>query len=400
MNLNILLLAGSQAAVMTTISLVLASSALIGQQMASSNPANLANLATLPLAVQYLATMVLLYPMSRLMERHGRAKVFFTAAALGSLGLIMAAYGIAQRSFIWFSLAGIFIGCFNAAGQYYRFAAAEAVAADKKNLAISLTLSGGLLAAVAGPSLARLSKDWLEPAFLASFCVLAAIAALAALLALGLRLPPLPRTTQSATARPWSELSRDPRFKLALAGGVVGYAMMNLLMTATPLAMLCSHLDFRQTSAVIQWHVVAMFAPSFFTGALIQRSGPLPVMFLGCILNLLSIAITQTGTSLNHYELALIVLGAGWNFLYVGATSLLTEVYRPEEKARIQAWNDMAVFAAVSLATLLAAPAVNVIGWEAINRWAALPVLLLALAILRHLLRQRGWVGCLVKSKP
>lgn len=381
MNRNVFLLALSQAALMTTISLVLSSSALVGVQLSSPS------LATLPLAFQYLATMLALYPAARLMERHGRRAVFCAGALSGALGLGVAAAGIRSGSFALFAAAGFLIGIFNAVGQYYRFAAADAVAAQRKSTAISLTLTGGLVAALAGPLLARITKDAFEPAFYASFLALSAVALLGAVFTAGLQLPPVAPSGEHGTRRPLGQIAAHPRFVLAVLGGVVGYAVMTLLMTATPLAMMCVQFGFSQTAMVIQWHVVAMFAPSFFTGSLIARMGALPVMLAGCALNLGGIAVSLMGVELHHFALALMLIGAGWNFLYVGATSLLTETYRPQEKVRIQAFNDTVVFLGVTLVTMFSATLVSCLGWQRVNLYAAVPILL----VMAVILRQMGW---------
>ncbi len=183
--------------------------------------------------------------------------------------------------------------------------------------------------------------------------------------------------------RSWSEIASNPKLAMAILGGVVGYAVMNLLMTATPLAMMCSRLSFAQTAQVIQWHVIAMFAPSFFTGALIQRIGIMPVMLLGCLLSLGSIAVSLTGIELAHFEAALILLGIGWNFLYVGATALLTENCRKEEAARVQALNDTLVFLGVTAATLFSGAMVNALGWQTLNLYAILPILVVMAGLVR-----------------
>ena len=390
MRRNVLLLALSQAAVMTSISLVLASSVLIGVQLAS--PA----LSTLPLALQYLSTMLVLYPVARLISRYGHRPVFFGGALLGALGLAIAAAGIWLGNFVLFALAGGLIGVFNAVSQYYRFAAAEAVPLERRSSAISLTLSGGVLAAVAGPSLARWTKDALQPAFAASFLALVGVALLAAWLATRLRLAPPPAVDQQRPPVAFAPLLRQPDFLLAVVVGVVGYALMNLLMTATPLAMMCSRLGFAETATVIQWHVVAMFAPSFFTGALIQRIGVLPVMLLGSVCMLGCIAVAVNGESLPHFELALILLGIGWNFLYVGATTRLVEICPPEQKARVQAFNDSLVFLAIAGVTFSSGSLVDRFGWPALNLYAAIPVLLIMLAILACWLaagRRQWWAA-------
>ena len=377
MNRNIFLLALSQAAVMTTISLVLSSSALVGAQLSSTD------FATVPLAIQYLGTMVMLYPAARLMERFGRRFTFCAGALVGAIGLACAAFGVRTGSFALFSAAGFLIGTFGAVGQYYRFAAVDSVAPARKSLAISWTLAGGLLAAVAGPTLARWTKDALEPAFYASFLSLTGVALLGAMFAMGLSLPPMVRVENHQARRSWFEIASNPKFFMAVLGGVVGYAVMNLLMAATPLAMMCSRLGFNQTAEVIQWHVLAMFAPSLFTGVLIQRVGILPVMLLGCLLNLASITVSLAGSELAHFEFALIMLGVGWNFLYVGATALLTESCRKEEAARAQALNDTLVFLGVTTATLFSGTMVNALGWQTVNLYAGLPILVVMAGLIR-----------------
>ncbi len=393
MRRNVALLALSQAAVMTSVSLVLASSVLIGVQLAS--PA----LATLPLAIQYLSTMLVLYPVARLIARYGQRPVFVGGALVGALGLGLAAAGIWLESFLLFVLAGGLVGVFNAVGQYYRFAAADAVPLAQRSSAISLTLSGGVLAALAGPNLARWSKDALTPAFTASFLALVGVALLAALFAAGLRLQrPAPVATQAAR-QSFLPLLRRPDFLLAVVVGVVAYALMNLLMTATPLAMMCSQLGFAATATVIQWHVVAMFAPSFFTGSLIQRFGVLPVMLLGGLAMLGCIAVAVNGESLLHFELALVLLGIGWNFLYVGATSRLVECCPPEHKAGVQAFNDSLVFLAVAVVTFSAGRLVEEFGWRMLNLAAAIPVVLLMLAILWQWLNARR-VSVVLENAP
>lgn len=376
MNLNIALLALSQASMMTVISLVLSSSALIGLQLSSPD------LATLPLAVQYLATMILLYPIARLMERYGRKLIFLIGALFGAIGLSIAAIGINFGSFMLFALAGFLIGIFNAVGQYYRFAAAEAVPGNSKSIAISLTLTGGILAAIAGPILARYTKNILQPTFLASFISLIVVALLGAFFASRMTLARVSKEDNAGSKRSLYELGRNPRFLLAVSGGVIGYSIMNLLMCATPLAMLCAQLDFSQTATVIQWHIVAMFAPSLFTGILIRKIGVYVVMLLGCMAILLGVVVAINGDELVYFELALIFLGVGWNFLYIGSTTLLTETYRPIEKSLVQSFNDTLVFLSVTIATFFSARLVNNFGWEAINIYASIPIILLALGII------------------
>ena len=388
---NLALLAASQAALMTCISLMLATSALIGKSLAT--PA----LASLPLAVQYLGTLFALYPVARLLARRRPATVFAGGALCGALGFALAALGIASGSFALFALAGLAIGAFGAVGQYYRFVAAGAVAPELRSTAISLTLSGGLVAALAGPALARWSRHLLAPEFTASLGLLAGLALLAAGLAAALRLPAKatdnpPATSAVAAGERQSLLAllaQRSDLRLAVLAAVIGYALMNLLMTATPLAMLCSRLDFAASSTVIQWHVVAMFLPSFFTGHLIRRWGAPTVMLAGCAATVASIAVALGGHTLADFEGALILLGIGWNFLYIGATGYLVERSPASHRASLQAANDMLVFASVATATFAAAPLVDRYGWPWLNTAALPAILLLALLLLREIVRER-----------
>ena len=384
MNANVFLLALSQALMMTLVGLVLSSSALVAVGL--SAPAGLANL---PLAAQYLATLLVLHPAARLMGTHGRRPVFVGAALVGVAGLLLTALAIAWGSFPLFVLAGLGIGVLGGVGQFYRFAAIEAVPPVRKGLAVSLTLTGGVLAAFLGPWLARSTRHLFETPFLASFLILAALAVLAAVAAGRLRLPPPPRQQAQASPRPARQLLADPGVGLAVAAAVVAYGVMNLLMTATPLAMLCAGHDFNATATVIQWHLVAMFAPSFLTGGLITRIGALPVMALGVLASLAAIGIALLGDRYGHFQVALVLVGLGWNLLYVGATTRLAERWRDEEKGRLQALNDSLVFAGVTLATFAAAPLVDRLGWALVNGLTALPLLVLLACLGRALLRGR-----------
>ena len=372
---NIFLLALCQAMMMTGVSLVLSSSALVGAELAA-HPI----LATLPMSLQYLTTMLVMIPVSRMMQRRGRRPVFVAGALIGAVGMGLATYGIAIGSFVLFAAAGILVGMHNAVGQFYRFAAAEAADSELKSRAISLTLAGGVLAAFLGPNLARLTRDAMVPTFSASFLALCVTTLIAAALASRLRLPVVDDAAAEGTGRPMAEIAKQPAFVVAVAAATLGYASMNLIMTATPLAMTCQHQAFDDIAWVIQWHIVAMFAPSFFTGDLIRRVGVLTVIAAGALLELACIAVNLAGTSVAHFNAGLILLGLGWNFLYVGGTSLLTETYRPEERGRVQGLNDTLVFTSVTLSSLAAGGLVNLYGWETVNL-AVIPGMLTVLLL-------------------
>ena len=365
------LLALSQALAMTVVSLTLSASAWVGSKLAGPD------WATLPLAAQYLATLLLLSPVAWAMTRLGRRPVLAAGALLGMLGLALAALAIARQQFAWFVAASGLVGAFNAVAQYYRFVAADVAPPGQHGRAIAATLTGGVLAAWLGPALASHTRLLGPQPFTVSFVLLAALAGLAALCALTMRIPPgaLPA---SGARRPWRTHARNPRLWLAVLAASSGYGLMNLLMTATPLAMRCAQFDFAAAATVIQWHIVAMFAPSLLSGRLVQRLGAPGVMLGGAVLMLASVGISLRGETFGHFQWALALLGVGWNGVYVGASSLLTECCWPAEKAWIQAGNDSMVFLGVTLMTAAAAPAVNAWGWMTLNQLALAPLLLLA----------------------
>lgn len=376
---DILLLTLCQAMLMTGTSLVLASSAIIGGQLAI-HPA----LATVPLSLQYVTTMLVMIPVSRAMQRWGRRPIFVSGALVGAVGMMLATWGIWSGSFLLFAAAGMLIGMHNAVGQFYRFAAADAVTADRKSRAISLTLTGGVLAAFIGPNLATATRDAIMPPFTASFLALTATTLAAAGLASLLRRPAAAQAAAADTseARPLGDIVRQPVFLVAVLTAMIAYATMNLLMVATPLAMQCLQHGFGDIALVIQWHVVAMFAPSFVTGDLIRRFGVLRIISAGALLVTACIGIGLTGDTVPYFQAGLILLGIGWNFLYVGATTLLTEAYRPAEQGRVQGLNDTLVFAAVTLSSLSSAGLQDSLGWRALNGATLIGPLVVLAAVL------------------
>jgi len=342
---NIALLAACQALMMTGTSLTATVSALVGHQLADDK-----SLATLPIALQFLATMLTTIPASMLMKRAGRRAGFTLGVAIGMLGAAVSAWGVWIGDFWVFALGGIPLGVFNGFGQFYRFAAADAAAAEDRARAISWVLAGGVVAAVAGPELARWSRDWLAPAFFAgSFLSIVGLQAAALVLLQFLTIPGPTHAERAAPGRSMAVIARNPVFIVAVLSGAIGYVAMNYQMVSTPLAMAaCGH-DFGATKLVMQLHVLGMFVPSFFTGSLIKRFGVLEVMLAGAVLLLVNIAISLHGVAEAHFQVALLLLGVGWNFLYVGASTLLVEIALPADRNKIQAANDFLVFGLVSV---------------------------------------------------
>lgn len=368
MNFNVYILAFCQAMLFSGTGLILSSSALIGRDLAPT-PA----WATVPLAMQYLTTMLVIYFVSHLMKAKGRRYMFMRGALIGSAGLLIASLGIFLGNFMLFALASLLVGIHNAIAQFYRFAAAEAVPIEFKAKAISMTLAGGVLAAFIGPNLAIFTKNMLEYVFLASYLALVLMTFTVAWLTSRLSLPEIP--VEDEEIRSLLEIATQPKYLMAMIAAMIGYGVMNFLMTATPLAMQCHSHSFNSTAVVIQWHLFAMFAPSFFTGDLIRKLGVLQVMILGCLLLITCALINLNGTTLAHFEAALIFLGVGWNFLYIGATTLLTETYTSNERSHAQGMNDTFVFATLTITSLASGASVEHFGWQTINLYS-IPIVL------------------------
>jgi len=371
MKRNILLLALSQAMLITGSSLLLASCALVGMTLTSTRA-----LATLPLALLFLAQMATTIPASLYMQRLGRRPGFMTSSVFGMAGAAAATAGVIRGDFSIFCLGTLLIGVFNGFGQYYRFAAAETAPQEYRSRAISYVLAGGLIAAFAGPNLAKWSRQLLPAEFGGSYAILTGIYLLAFGIAFCLRMPESGAVTRETGGRPLGQIARQPAYFVAVASAMVGYGIMNFIMIATPLAMQHHALPFADTAFVIQWHVFGMFVPSFFTGQLIRKFGTANIMLTGVLLLGLCVGINFTGTTVIHFWSALIFLGLGWNFLFVGATTQLTETYRPNEKARAQALNDFIVFGTVAVTSLSSGAVQNILGWQTINM-AVIPFLIL-----------------------
>ncbi len=383
---NVIVLSVAQALLMIGTSTMIAEAALVGHMLAENK-----SMATLPVGLMQLAAMLTTFPASFLMKRYGRRAGFSLGAAFGLAGQIVCVVGIFDGSFLLFCVGSMLNGVYSGFGLFYRFAAADGVPAAGRGKAISYVLAGGVFAGVAGPELARLTHDLFEPvAFVGSFVALAFVSILA-LLAVQLVDIPVPSgDEQTGASRPLAEILTQPKAAVAIFSGVVAYSVMSLVMNATPLAMIaCGHL-FDDAARTIQAHVLAMFVPSFFTGTIIARFGLLNVMKAGAVLLVGSAGIVLAGLEFWNFYVGLILLGLGWNFLYIGATTLLTETYRPPEKAKVQAANDFIVFGTVAAAAAAAGWLQNTIGWSAINA-SVLPLIVASFAALAWLAaRNRG----------
>jgi len=360
---NIPVLAFCQAMAMSGASLLIASSALVGYELAEDK-----SLSTLPLAVMFIAVMLTSIPAAMLMNRIGRKAGFLVSTLFAISGALISTYSIMHREFVGFIIGVALIGMFNGFANYFRFAAADAVGENLKSKAISYVLVGGVLAAVIGPNLANYTRDSLgDVAFAGSYASLLGLYFLAIVGLSFLKLTDHRDEKFADEKRSLKEIASQPMWVVAVICGMLGYGVMSFVMTATPLAMQHNMHDFSETSFVIQWHVLAMFLPSFFTGALIQKAGELKVMFVGALLGIVCVLVNLNGTTLLHFWIALAMLGLSWNFLFVGATTLLTHTYNPAERFKVQAVNDFIIFTTVAMASLSAGYLQHHFGWRMVN---------------------------------
>ena len=369
---NVRLLAASQALMLSAVVLAMTLAAILGAMLAPDQA-----LATLPVAAMVIGTALTSTAAALFMHRFGRRLGFSIGAGLGLAGSLVSAWGLQTHTFVTFVLGHLLIGAYQGFASYYRFAAVEAAGPAGASRAISRVVLAGVIAAFAGPQIAVWGRDWIVgDAFVGSYLAQALLSVLALVMIAQLRLPPIAGDSGGA-ARPLREIAAQPALRASVFGTAVGYAVMIMAMTATPLAMLGCGLDTTDVSPVIQWHVVGMFAPSFFTGTLVSRYGAPRIMQIGFALLLGHVAVSVAGTQWLHFLAALILLGVGWNFAFIGGTALLTQTYRPSESSKVQALNESLVFGVVALASLGAGWLYARFGWSALNL-ATVPLLLMA----------------------
>ena len=371
-------LALAQALLTTGNILLVAVSALIGKQLAS-HPA----LVTAPVASQFLGLILATLPAAFLMQKLGRKKVFVIGNVFGIIGALVAIQALLSASLLLFTLGIFLTGIAIGIAQQYRFAALDECRAESHAKAISVVMSGGVLAAFIGPNLAIWSQNWFsQNVYVGAFVGLAVLYVLALLLIVCLPLKQQATANQAAqNVRSYGELFQQPLFVAAIASGAIGYGVMVFLMTATPLAMHHHDYAFPDIAVVIQWHVLGMFVPSFFTGHLIKKHGLKPIILLGCALLIISALINLFGQSYVHFFTSLVLLGIGWNFTFIGATQLVSLTYRPQEKGKVQGMNDFLVFTTAAIASLFAGQTVETIGWMWVNL-ISLPLIVVAMLLI------------------
>lgn len=377
MNRALLLLALCQGLFLTNNVVFIAINGLVGLALAP-----LGWMATMPVMGYVVGSALSTGVVARTQRHIGRQRSFQLGLVVAALSAAVCAYAVTTKNFWLLVAATVVAGFYNANAALYRFAGPELAAPSHKERAISLVLAGGIVGAFAGPNLANGTRSLLAVPFAASYLSLVGVALLGLIAVSLIRFPTHVAPAPGASSgRPLGEIVRQPVFVVAATAAALGYGVMNLLMAATPIAMARCGLPFSDAALVLEWHVLGMFVPSFFTGHLIRRFGVLPIMTAGVVLNLACIAVALTGVELTQFLVALFLLGVGWNFLFVGGTTLVTEAYRPEEKNKAQGAMDFCVFTTMAFTSFASGALVTTQGWTWLNAGSLLPVALTAAAI-------------------
>ena len=385
MNRNLWLLAICQGLLLTNNVTFIAINGLVGLAIAPRGW-----MATLPVMSYVIGGALSTGLVARTQQRFGRRGSFQTGLAVALVSALLCCFAAVTRNFWLLCFATVIAGYYNANAGLYRFAAAELAAPEWREKAVSMVMAGGLIGAVAGPNLAKATREAFAVPFAGAYIALAAVALLSMVVMHFIEFPPAPARRESGGGRSLSEIARQPVFIVAAAAGALGYGVMNLLMAATPIAMQICSLPFSDAALVLEWHVIGMFAPGFFTGHLIRRFGALPVMGAGLLLNLGCIAVALSGVELHHFIVALFLLGVGWNFLFTGSTTLSLTAYAPEERDRAQGALNFCVFATLALTSFASGVLVTTQGWQLLNVGSLVPVVLTGAALLWLARRKRA----------
>ncbi len=387
---NVAVLALAQGLFMTTQSMGIATTPLAGYSLLGADK----SLATLPIFLNHAGIMLTTIPASLLMGRIGRRAGFTLGALLAIVFGLLAAYAIYIQSFVVLCVSALLQGSAAAFAWYYRFAAADASPTDFKPRAISYVMAGGIAAGLIGPEIAKRTVDWFAPiTFLGVYLAIAIVGVLSTILMQALRIPKLTAQEAAQGGRPLGEIARQPVFVAALIASMLGYGVMTLVMSSTPLAMqqLCQGFQFSDSATVIQVHIVAMFLPSFFTGHLIQRFGVLTIVAAGAITQLGCAIVNLMGTDFWNFLIANAFVGLGWNFTFVGGSTLLTRTYKPVERAKVQACHDFLVYATTATAAASAGFMQQKAGWDVINM-SSIPLMVIVVLAMT-------WVGYLQRRE-
>jgi MFS family permease len=378
MNLRLALLTLCQGLLMVNNVVFIAINGLVGLALAP-----VGWMATVPITAYVAGGALATGLVARHQRRWGRQRTFQLGLLVAICSAAVCAWAAMTRNFWLLTAATLVAGYYSANGSLYRFASVELVQPDFKERAISWVLAGGILGGVVGPNLASWSRDLLSQPFAGAYLALMGVGALSLAVMSCIPFPTLPgQGTTQLQGRPTAEIVRQPVFIIAAAACAIGYGIMNLLMAATPIAMAQCHHPFSAAALVLEWHVLAMFVPSFFTGKLIKRFGVLPIMTVGLLLNIACVAFALHGNDVMHFLGALMALGVGWNFLFIGGSTLVTTTYTPEEKTRAQGAVDFCVYATMTVTSFSSGALVTTGGWTAMNLGSIVPLALLAVALL------------------
>ena len=387
MNRNLWLLAICQGLFLTNNVTFIAINGLVGLSLAP-----LGWMATLPVMGYVVGGALSTGIVAHTQKRFGRKTSFQLGLAVAVLSALLCCYAAYTRNFWLLVAATVIAGYYNANAQLYRFAAAELADPSFREKAVSLVMAGGLLGAIAGPNLAAGTRTLTDVPFAGAYLALAGVALLAMALLTFIHFPPAPVQQTASGGRPLREIMRQPVFIVAAAAGALGYGVMNLLMAATPIAMQVCGLPFSDAATVLQWHVIGMFAPGFFTGHLIKRFGTLPIMATGLALNVVCVLVALSGVEFQQFLIALFLLGLGWNFLFTASTTLALTAYRPEERDKAQGALNFCVFAVLALSSLASGVLVTTQGWILLNLGSLLPLAVTGLAL--------GWLALQQRRRP
>ncbi len=385
MNPNLLALTICQALFLTNNVTFIAINGLVGLSLAP-----LGWMATLPVTGYVVGAALSAMPVARLQARVGRKKSFQIGLIVAAVSAALCALAVSVGSFWLLVASTVLAGFYSANGALYRFAGPELVAPAFRERALSWVLAGGIAGAFIGPNLASATRTGFGVPFVGAYVALVGVALLGLVVMSFIRFPAhVPPVPGASAGRPLAELARQPAFVVAIIAAALGYGVMNLLMAATPIAMAqCKH-PFDSAALVLEWHVLGMFVPSFFTGHLIKRFGAVPVMAVGAVLNLVCVAVALSGVDLMQFLVALFALGVGWNFLYTGGSTLLTRTYRPEEKNRAQGVMDTCVFWTMAVSSFSSGALITTQGWTWLNLGSLIPMGAVLLALGWLVLQQR-----------
>ncbi len=377
MNRNLWLLAICQGLFLTNNVVFIAINGLVGLSMAP-----LGWMATLPVMGYVVGGALSTGVVARTQRLWGRQGSFQLGLLVAIGSALLCAWAAYTHNFWLLCAATVIAGYYNANANLYRFAAAELAGPQAREKAVSLVMAGGLIGAIVGPNLASMTRNVIAVPFVGAYIALAAIAMLSMVLLKLIDFPPPPAKKAVYGGRPLSQIMKQPAFITAALAGSLGYGVMSLLMSATPIAMQQCGLPFSDTAFVLEWHVIGMFAPGFFTGHLIRKFGVLPIMGVGVVLNLVCVAVALSGIDLHQFVIALFCLGVGWNFLFTGSTTLSLQTYTPEEKDRAQGALNFFVFLTLAAASFASGVLVTTSGWSLLNMGSIVPILLAAMSLL------------------